>query len=764
MSFTKKIFCKLLILILFVGTTSAQENKQVPKTDFFPFSVWYSGGKARAPMLSKITPQSEEEWRRDLAQIKALGFNTVRTWVEWATCEPERGKYNFENLHLLMKLAGENGLRVFIQMYVDSAPDWVAQQFPHALFEAQSGDKVHPQAAPGACTDNHDVEEAVLNFYTETAKVASSYANFFGWDLWSEPHIINWASLDYIPNVQFCFCPGTRAKFRSWLQKKYGSIEDLNRAWYRNFSDWNLVDPPRFSTILSYTDFIDWKTFIYEKLVDDMQARYNAIRKGDPKSLITAHAVGASLFQSPHVGAGATDDFLMARPLDFYGVSLYPKHNHPDRAWSVTTLRTVMDFTRSANREKGGWYVGELQAGMGTIALLVSDPVTADDHRIWAWSAIAKGAKGVNVYAYYPMSSGYEAGGYGLINLDGTLTDRAVKTGKMADVVNRNQELFLSSTPAKAEIGIVYNPLTQMVGGMQRRDYPGALSNSLIGYFQTFANHNIPVDFIHLQHIENQDLSQYKLVIVPYPIMFTGKAAEGLKEFVANGGYVLAEARLAWNDDRGYASEIIPGLGLHDVFGVREDEVRMREAVSLSVTSQKHPALSGLNSGDKLKGTLYAQSVLPLENRNIDILATTEQGQPAVVSTRFGKGEAMLAGSYLGMANFPDVDPINDRFFTNLLKWAKIERPFSTSLDGRTTSQVEVRLQENSKGYVVFVINHSSEEEVIDIDLKITRNINFRIRDVINDTEELRNGANNLLRLNTTLEGKHVKVWEISPE
>ena len=53
---------------------------------FFPFSVWYSGGKARAPMLSEITTDSEEEWRADLQQIKDLGFNTVRTWVEWATC------------------------------------------------------------------------------------------------------------------------------------------------------------------------------------------------------------------------------------------------------------------------------------------------------------------------------------------------------------------------------------------------------------------------------------------------------------------------------------------------------------------------------------------------------------------------------------------------------------------------------------------------------------------------------------------------------
>jgi beta-galactosidase len=593
--------------------------------------------------------------------------------------------------------------------------------------------------------------------------VASEYSSLFGWDLWSEPHIINWASLDYIPNVQFCFCPGTRERFRNWLQEKYGSLEALNRSWYRKFKSWEQVDPPRFSTILSYTDFIDWKTFIYEKLVEDMQARYDAVRKADAVHLITAHAVGASLFQSPHVGAGATDDFLMARPLDYYGVSIYPKHNHPDRAWSVTTLRTVMDFTRSANREKGGWYVGELQAGLGTISLLISDPVTADDHRIWAWSAIAKGAKGVNIYAYYPMSSGYEAGGYGLINLDGTLTDRAMKAGELAAIVDRNQELFLSSTPVRAQVGIVYNPLTQMVGGMQRRDYPSALTNSLIGYFQSFANHNIPVDFIHREHIENNDLSQYKLVIVPYPVMFTGKAAKGLREFVNNGGYVLAEARLAWNDDRGFASEIIPGLGLHEVFGVREDEIRMRESLSLSITGSKHPALSGMKAGDLLQGSLHVQSLKPLERSSVEVLATTPQGQPAIVSNSFGKGEAMLAGTYLGMANFPEPDLFNDRFFANLVEWAKIERPFTTSLDGRRSSQVEVRLQENRMGYILFIINHSDREEEIEIELKTSAGGHFIIRDIINESETRQRSSGNLLKLKTKIERKQVFVWAIEP-
>lgn len=714
-------------------------------------------------MLSEVTDASPEEWRRDLQQIKDLGFNTVRTWVEWAKCEPQPGKYNFENLNLLMQLAEETGLKVFIQIYVDSAPDWVAGNFPHALFEAQSGDKVHPQSAPGACTDNHEVEEAVLRFYSETARAATRFSNLAGWDLWSEPHIINWASLDYIPNVQFCFCPGTRARFRSWLEKKYGTLESLNRAWYRNFSDWNQVDPPRFSTILSYTDFIDWKSFIYEKLVEDMAARYQAIRSVDPGSLITAHAVGASLFQSPHVGAGATDDFLMARPLDYYGVSLYPKHNHPDRAWSTTTLRTVIDFTRSANREKGGWFVGELQAGLGTISLLVSDPVTSEDHRIWIWSAIAKGARGVNIYAYYPMSTGYEAGGYGLINLDGTLTTRAIDAGNIARVVDREQMLFLQSVPALARVAIVYNPLTQMVGGMQRRDYPGAMSGSLIGYYQTFANHNIPVDFIHREHLEKLELDQYQLVIVPYPIMFTEKAAAGLQKFVYNGGYLLGEARMAWNDDRGFASQIIPGLGLHELFGVRENEVFMQESgIELEIAKTTHPAMTGLSPGDKLKGALYRQTFTPLSNRETEVLAYDARKHPTMIAARYGKGEAILAGSYLGLGNFPEPSPLNDRFFINLLDWAKIERPVTTSADGRMANQIEVRILENPGSKILFIINHSNKNESLEIDLKTEADGLHRVRDILNGELTSLPASNLNLHLSANVPAKGVRVMEIS--
>src|SRR5699024_3841223 len=191
----------------------------------------------------------------------------------------------------------------------------------------------------------------------------------------------------------------------------------------------------------------------------------------------------------------------------------------------------------------------------------------------------------------------------------------------------------------------------------------------LIGYFQSFANHNVPVDFIHREHIEKEALDQYKLVILPYPIMFTREAAAGLREFVKNGGYVLAEARMAWNDERGYASEIIPGMGLHDLFGANEKEVRMRDDIQFTFTEEDHPVLQGLGGTRSLKGSLYSQT-LNIDNDEVRILATDSEKTPTLVSHPYGKGEAMLAGSYLGMANFPEVDPVNDRFFMNLLNWA----------------------------------------------------------------------------------------------
>ena len=165
---------------------------------------------------------------------------------------------------------------------------------------------------------------------------------------------------------------------------------------------------------------------------------------------------------------------------------------------------------RSATTRGGdGFWVGELQGGFGTIGVNVSPTVTPGDLRIWTWTALARGAKGINYYAWYPMSTGYESGGFGLNQLDGTITERAKAAGAIARVVDANTALLLAARPARAEVAIVYNPLAHFVGGRQRAaayggpqgEVVGIERDSLLGAYRALFGRSVPVDYVHVDHL-----------------------------------------------------------------------------------------------------------------------------------------------------------------------------------------------------------------------------------------------------------------------
>lgn len=200
------------------------------------------------------------------------------------------------------------------------------------------------------------------------------------------------------------------------------------------------------------------------------------------------------------------------------------------------------------------------------------------------------------------------------------------------------------------------------------------------------------MDFIHRRELKSGDLSQYALIITPYPIMFTEAAANGLRRYVEQGGHAVAEARLAWNDERGFAAEVIPGAGLHEVFGVREKHVWMRPEPNLTVTdSGEGDALTAGLGGRALRGALYASTVDVL-SKQARVLATTD-GEPAVVASRYGRGQTLFIGSYIGWGNQPDEQRVNAEFIRRLADWAGVDKPVTTTLDGTVQPPVVARLQ-----------------------------------------------------------------------
>ncbi len=72
-------------------------------------------------------------WRHRLQMLKALGLNTVATYVFWNAHEPEPGKWDFEgdkNLREYIKLAGEEGMHVNLRPGPYACAEWEFGGYP----------------------------------------------------------------------------------------------------------------------------------------------------------------------------------------------------------------------------------------------------------------------------------------------------------------------------------------------------------------------------------------------------------------------------------------------------------------------------------------------------------------------------------------------------------------------------------------------------------------------------------------------------------
>ena len=242
--------------------------------------------------------------------------------------------------------------------------------------------------------------------------------------------------------------------------------------------------------------------------------------------------------------------------------------------------------------------------------------------------------------------------------------------GRIAQVVAANEKLLAEARPAQAEVAIVYNPLSHFVGGRQRQaayggpqgEVAGIERDSLLGVYKALFPRHVPVDFVHAARVTAESLRPYKLVYLPYPLMLPASTAAVLRAYVEAGGRLVAEARPGWNDERGRASETIPGMGLAEVFGARETAVE---------TAPQGRTRLVFEGGRAVPARWFAET-LEVTRAQSKVVGRFENGEAAAVESSFGKGRALLVGSYVSAAYQTTPTAEGAAWFAGLLEWPSV--------------------------------------------------------------------------------------------
>jgi beta-galactosidase len=674
-----------LVFLLFTAAALTAADAPV-----FPYGAVY---------FRKSNPP-EQDWARDHKTAARIGMNIFRHWFMWSSIEVAPGKYDWRDYDRMMDLAAQNGIKVVIAEFVTTAPEWMFDKYPQAMHRASDDSVVYSGSGgssgtggfPGLCLDNEEVRAAAEKFLTALVEHYRNHPATFGYDLWNEH-----SSHGGTPQKMYCYCAASQAKFREWLKKKHGTIEALGKAWYRySYADWANVHPPR--SLAGYPESLDWLEFRIDNAFRLLRWRTELFRRLDKTHKVVAHGVAGSLEALP---SSANDEWRSAAEVDAWGFTWVAsrKGNEPWKQFQA------VDLVRAGARGKPFWHA-EAQAGPLWMQPQVTGRAREDgriadekDVRLWNLVSMTGGATGILYPRMRPLLDGPLFGAFGAFDMDGSATPRAEMAGKVARWANAHPDIW-KSRPVKGDIGIVFVPESELFNYVQN----GATRNymqSARGTYQAFFDSNIQADFVKID-----DIGEYPVVYLPYPVMLKESTVRKLIEYVEKGGKLVSEGCPAYFGDRGKAGTVQPNLGLDRLFGARESYVEftpdLLDKLTLTVRDKKIDGRFFLQEYTLAGGSAAGEYT---------------NGHVAAVEHTSGKGKTLLIGTFPGGGYYLHHAPATREFFAGLLGWAGIEQQVRSS-----DPAVKARIHKGSGGAYAWVVNPTRTKR----DVKISLPAGFR--------------------------------------
>ena len=169
----------------------------------------------------QMADRSREQIVRDIARMKQAGFKVVRMGdLSWDYFEPAEGRFQFEEFDWVMNQMHAAGIKVIMDIPGQPAPTWLHHAYPGVDIVTQQG--VRLNAAERYMDDIGDPDYRRL-----LGRLAENMMRRYA----AHPALLAVGYNNEIGNGFISYSAADRDRFVAWLQKKYGSVEALNRAW-----------------------------------------------------------------------------------------------------------------------------------------------------------------------------------------------------------------------------------------------------------------------------------------------------------------------------------------------------------------------------------------------------------------------------------------------------------------------------------------------------------------------------------------------------
>jgi beta-galactosidase len=621
--------------------------------------------------------QPESRWEQDVELMLAAGVNVVRMGeFAWGLYEREEGKYDFDWMRRAMDLFGKAKIKVVLGTPTAAPPIWLLQKHPEILPVDERGLRRHEGTRRAYCL-NSDV------YWDYSQKIIRALAGAVG----KHPQLIAWQIDNGLGghSTEASFNEETKRDWHAWLRAKYQTVERLNdmmgtRFWTQMVTEFEQVPMPRATpTLHNPALMVDWMRFCSDTLIAYARMQANLLHELTPDLPTT---------QNLRALSRNFDHFDMAEVIDFVSLdsNAAVRSKSAELAIELDMMRSLKKANvRTPDGDCGFWVI-EQKAGhvhWQEVNSLVRPGVI----RLFTYQVVSRGASGVLYFLWRQPRIGSEQFYGGVLTHDGRAENRAYREIKQIGQELKQLASALKDTCVVAETCILFS---------HENDWDFKLNPQLNKHFdlrahiQLFYNalhdRNIAVDFAR----PTEDLSKYKIVVVPSLHLLAGGEADLLKLYVQNGGTLVCTCNTGLVDEYHMAPASGFPHDMTDLFGLE-----VLEFDPLPPGEENHLTIKGQFTTSHLHpAKLWCDIIEP---NGCQVLGTYAKdfyaGRPAITMNNYGDGKAIYIGT---ISHQP--------FYHDLVVWLRQLVGLFPLLKVPDTVEVSLRQKEGRRVY--FLLNH----------------------------------------------------------